>query len=68
MRTLLFFECSARLKNQRIEFFTGPTTKFSFVNAVTANMSDIMNLAYAKRIRYLDGDTEMIPGVRTCFN
>jgi glyoxylase-like metal-dependent hydrolase (beta-lactamase superfamily II) len=52
------------IQKRDIEFFTGPGVKFLQVNQFAANMSEVMTLAYAKRIQYLDGDAEIAPGVR----
>jgi glyoxylase-like metal-dependent hydrolase (beta-lactamase superfamily II) len=52
------------IQKRDIEFFTGPGVKFLQVYQFAANMSEVMTLAYARRIKYLDGDAEIAPGIR----
>jgi glyoxylase-like metal-dependent hydrolase (beta-lactamase superfamily II) len=53
------------IQKREIEFFTGPGTKYMFVNRFATNISNIISLAYNKRVKYLDGDTEIAPGIRS---
>ncbi len=52
------------IQKRDIEFFTGPGVKFLQVYQFAANMPDLVSLAYAKRVRYLDGNAEIAPGIR----
>lgn len=52
------------IQRREIEFFAGPGIKFVQVSQFAPNMSEVMKLAYSNRIRYLDGDEEIAPGIR----
>lgn len=52
------------IQKRDIEFFTGPGVKFLQVAQFAANIPELMTLAYAKRVCYLDGDADIAPGIR----
>lgn len=52
------------IQRKDIEFFTGPGVRFRQVTEPAANIQQVVSLAYAKRIHYLDGDEQIAPGVR----
>lgn len=52
------------IQKKEIEFFTGPGIKFRQVAQFAPDMAAVMKLAYAQRIRYLDGDEMIAPGIK----
>lgn len=52
------------IQRRDIEFFTGPGAKFPQVHRFAADIPEVVRLAYAGRIRYIDGDEQIAPGIR----
>ena len=52
------------VQKRDIEHLTGPGVKFHQIIEFAANMQEVVRLAYAKRIRYLDGDEQIAPGIQ----
>jgi len=52
------------VQRKEIEFLTGPAIKFRQVAQFAANMSEVISLANENRIKYLDGDEQIAPGIR----
>jgi glyoxylase-like metal-dependent hydrolase (beta-lactamase superfamily II) len=52
------------VQQKDIEFFSGPASQFRQVYVPSPDMPTVMNYAYNKRIRYLDGDEQIAPGIR----
>jgi glyoxylase-like metal-dependent hydrolase (beta-lactamase superfamily II) len=53
------------IQKRDFEFFTGPAAKFKFVKFASPDMLNMVNLERMGRIKFLDGDTEIAPGIRT---
>ncbi len=60
----LYPKATFYIQRKEIEFFSGPGVKFRQVSQHAPNMSEVMSLAYANRIRYLDGNEQVAPGIR----
>jgi glyoxylase-like metal-dependent hydrolase (beta-lactamase superfamily II) len=52
------------IQRKDIEFFSGPASHFRQVYIPAPDMPAVMGLAYNNRIRYLDGDEQIAPGIR----
>lgn len=52
------------LQKREMEFFTGPATKFLQVYQFAPDMAEMVKFAYSKRVRFLDGDEQIAPGLR----
>ncbi len=52
------------IQRKEIEFLTGPAIRFRQIMELVPDMAEVIKLAYAKRIRYLDGDEQIVPGIR----
>lgn len=52
------------IQKKEIEFLTGPAIRFRQAMELAPDMAEVVRLAYAKRIHYLDGDEEIASGIR----
>jgi glyoxylase-like metal-dependent hydrolase (beta-lactamase superfamily II) len=52
------------IQRKDIEFFSGPASHFRQIYIPATDMSELMKLAYSNRIKYLDGDAQIVPGIR----
>jgi glyoxylase-like metal-dependent hydrolase (beta-lactamase superfamily II) len=52
------------IQRKDIEFFSGPASHFRQIYIPAPHMPTVMELAYCNRIRYLDGDEQIAPGIR----
>ena len=52
------------VQRKDIDLYTGPAAKFRQVIQFAAKIPEVISLAHAKRVRYLDGDEEIAPGIR----
>jgi glyoxylase-like metal-dependent hydrolase (beta-lactamase superfamily II) len=52
------------IQKKDIEFFAGPASQFRQIYIPAPDMPGLMKLAYDKRIHFLDGDTQILPGIR----
>jgi glyoxylase-like metal-dependent hydrolase (beta-lactamase superfamily II) len=60
----LYPKASFYIQKKDIEFYTGPGVRFQQIRHGAANIPEVVSLAWAKRIRYVDGNEQIIPGVR----
>lgn len=60
----LYPKATFYIQKRDIEYFTGPGVRYRQVTESAANMPKVISLAYAKRVRYLDGNAEIAPGIR----
>lgn len=60
----LYPKATFYIQRKDVEFHTGPGVKFRQVRQHAADMPEVIRLAYANRIRYLDGDEQIAPGIR----
>ena len=60
----LYPKATFYIQRKEIEYLTGPGIKFRQVSQHAPNMPEVVSLAYANRIRYLDGDEQIAPGIR----
>lgn len=60
----LYPKATFYVQKKDMEYFTGQGTKFLQVWQHAPKMEEVVKLAYAKRIRFLDGDTQIAPGVQ----
>ncbi len=60
----LYPKATFYIQQKDIDFFTGPGVVFQQVSRSAAKMSDVINLAYAKRIKFMDGDEQIAPGIK----
>ena len=52
------------IQKKEIEFLTGPAIRFRQAMELAPDMAEVVRLAYAKRIHYLDGDEKIANGIR----
>jgi glyoxylase-like metal-dependent hydrolase (beta-lactamase superfamily II) len=52
------------IQKKEIEFLTGPASKFFQVAQFGPDVSEIMSLEKENRIKYLDGDAQIAPGIK----
>lgn len=52
------------IQRKDIEFFSGPASQFRQIYVPSPDMPTVMKYAYSKRIRYLNGDEQIAPGIR----
>ncbi|MFC1981570.1 MBL fold metallo-hydrolase, partial [Chloroflexota bacterium] len=60
----LYPKATFYIQKKDIDFHTGPGVKFRQVAQFAADMTEVIGLAYAKRICYVDGDEQIVPGIR----
>ncbi|MFC2065630.1 N-acyl homoserine lactonase family protein [Chloroflexota bacterium] len=60
----LYPKATFYIQRKDIEFFTGPAIRFPQVRRIASDMVEVVKLGYEKRICYLDGDEEILPGIR----
>lgn len=60
----LYPKATFYIQKKDIEFFTGPGVDFLQVTRSAAIMSEVISLAYAKRVHIMDGDEQIAPGIR----
>lgn len=60
----LYPKATFYIQRRDIEFFTGPGIRFLQGAQFASDMPEIIRLAYANRIRYLDGDEQIAPGIK----
>ncbi len=60
----LFPRATFHLQRKEVEFLTGPGICFRQVTELAPHMSQVLGLAYERRLRYLDGDEHIAPGIR----
>jgi glyoxylase-like metal-dependent hydrolase (beta-lactamase superfamily II) len=62
----LFPNATFWIQREEVAFFTGPIARFEVYRQLTnpAALGELVKLNYAGRVKLLDGDTEILPGVR----
>lgn len=60
----LYPKATFYIQKKDIEFHTGVATRFRQAVQFAADIPQVVRLAYARRVRYLDGDVQIAPGVR----
>ncbi|MBI2857764.1 MAG: N-acyl homoserine lactonase family protein [Chloroflexi bacterium] len=63
----LYPKATFHIQKRDIEFFVGPAVRFKQVTKAAVDMTDVVRFAFAGRIRYLDGDEEVRPGIRVAL-
>ncbi len=60
----LYPNASFYIQKRDMEYFTGPGVNFLQVSRFAPAMAVVVNLAYAGRVHFLDGDEQIAPGIK----
>ncbi|MFC2066020.1 N-acyl homoserine lactonase family protein [Chloroflexota bacterium] len=63
----LYPDATFYIQKKEIEFFAGPAARFPQIKRIAGDMAEVMRLAYEKRVRYIDGDEQLFPGIRVAL-
>ena len=63
----LYSKATFYVQRREVEFWTGPLLRFRQFQESAGRVPELVELAYRGRVRYLDGDAEIVPGVEAVF-